>query len=99
MDEFTSFHPKITANMIAVFCYIAESTDKVILTRDLPDALNLPQTTVNRLIRTMSDRSYIREDGFKLMRQTTHPSDERQRIVELTPKGHGLSNKIKEIMS
>jgi len=98
MDEFTKFHPKITANMIAVFSYVAARPEEVIQTRDLPGALNLPQTTINRLIRTMADRSYIREEGFKLLRQTTDLVDERQRIVELTPAGRTLANKLRGIM-
>jgi|TARA_R110000822_G_scaffold29798_5_gene87295 DNA-binding MarR family transcriptional regulator len=98
MDEFTSFHSKITANMITVFCFIAARQDEVIQTRDLPGALNLTQTTINRLIRTMADRSHIREEGFKLLRQTTDLVDERQRIVELTATGRVLANKIREIM-
>jgi DNA-binding MarR family transcriptional regulator len=98
MDEFTDEHYKITANMIAVFCYIAARSDKVITTRDLPEVFGLPQTTVNRVIRTMADRSYTREEGFKWLRQTPDPQDERQRIVEVTPKGRMLANRIREIL-
>ena len=98
MDEFTSEHYKITANMISVFCYVAARPDKIIETRYLPEALGLPQTTINRLVRTMGDRSYVRENGFKWLRITTDAQDERQRIVELTPKGRALANKIREIM-
>jgi DNA-binding MarR family transcriptional regulator len=98
MDEFTDEHYKITANMIAVFCYIAARSDKVITTRDLPEVFGLPQTTVNRVIRTMADRSYTRAEGFKWLRQTPDPQDERQRIVEVTPKGRILANRIREIM-
>jgi|TARA_B110000902_G_scaffold262883_1_gene340741 DNA-binding MarR family transcriptional regulator len=98
MDEFTNEHYKITANMIAIFCFIAANSDKVITTRDLPEELGLPQTTVNRLIRTMADRSYTREEGFKWLRQTVDPLDERQRIVEVTAKGRKLANRLREIL-
>lgn len=98
MDEFTDEHYKITANMISIFCYVAARSDKVITTRDLPEVFGLPQTTVNRLIRTMADRSYTREQGFKWLRQTVDPQDERQRIVEVTPKGRLLAQRIREIM-
>jgi DNA-binding IclR family transcriptional regulator len=56
MDEFTDEHYKITANMIAVFCYVAARSDMIIETRHLPEELGLPQTTINRLVRTMADR-------------------------------------------
>ena len=98
MDEFTDEHYKITANMIAVFCYIAARSDKVLETRHLPEQLGLPQTTINRLVRTMADRSYCREDGLKWLRVSTDPQDERQRIVEVTPKGRMLAQRIREIM-
>ena len=98
MDEFTDEHYKITANMIAIFCYIAARSDEVVTTRDLPKVFGLPQTTVNRIIRTMADRSYTREEGFKWLRQTPDPQDERQRIVEVTPKGRLLAQRIRKIM-
>lgn len=98
MDVFTGEHYKITANMIAVFCYLAARSDKVIETRHLPEALGLPQTTINRLVRTMADRSYLREEGLKWLKVRTDIHDERQRIVEMTQKGHALASKIREIM-
>lgn len=98
MDEFTAEHYKITANMVAVFCYIAARPDKIIETRHLPEALGLPQTTINRLVRTMADRSYVREEGLKWLRITTDAQDERQRIVGITSKGRMLANRIKEIL-
>ena len=47
----------------------------------------------------MADRSYDRPEGFQLLKQTPSPADERQRIVELTPKGKILAQRIKEIMN
>lgn len=99
MDEFLKFHHKSTANMIAMFCYIAARNDQIVETRDLPAALNMTQTTINRQIRGMADRSYDRPEGFQLLKQTPSPDDERQRIVELTPKGKILAQRIKEIMN
>ena len=98
MDVFTAEHYKITANMIAVFCFVADRSDKIIETRHMPEELGLPQTTINRLVRTMADRSYLREEGLKWLRITTDMQDERQRIVELTPKGRALANKVREII-
>lgn len=98
MDLFTDEHYKITGNMMKVFAYIAARPDKVIETRHLPEELGLPQTTINRLVRTMADRSYLREEGLKWLRLTTDAYDERQRIVEVTAKGRVLANKIRAIM-
>jgi DNA-binding MarR family transcriptional regulator len=46
----------------------------------------------------MAERSYAREEGFKWLRQTVDPVDERQRIVEVTAKGRMLANRVKEIL-
>jgi DNA-binding MarR family transcriptional regulator len=46
----------------------------------------------------MADRSYTREEGFKWLRQTVDPLDERQRIVEVTAKGRKLANRLREIL-
>jgi len=98
MEVFTAEHYKITANMISVFCFVAARSDKIIETRHMPEELGLPQTTINRLVRTMADRSYVREEGLKWLRVTTDPQDERQRIVELTTKGRVLAHRVREIM-
>lgn len=84
--------------MIAVFCFVADRSDKIIETRHMPEELGLPQTTINRLVRTMADRSYLREEGLKWLKVSTDMQDERQRIVELTVKGRKLANQIREIM-
>ena len=74
------------------------NNDAVLETRDLPEALGMTQTTLNRTMRSMADRSYIHENGFKLLRVSTHPTDERQRIVELTPKGKELAINMQRII-
>lgn len=89
---------KATLNHLRVFLYIAANNDKIVETRDLPDALGMTQTTVNRTMRSMADRSYIHEHGFKLLRIQINPTDERQRIVELTPKGKMLATEMERII-
>ena len=92
LNLMTEVYYKATLNHLRVFLYIAAHNDSVIETRELPDALGMTQTTVNRCMRSMADRSYIHETGFKLLRITINPKDERQRIVELTAKGKQLAN-------
>lgn len=90
---------KATVNHLSIFLYIASRGDEVIETRDLPDALGMKQTTINRSIRSMADRSYIHEVGFGLLRQSVNMTDERQRIVELTPKGKMLAKQMEELLN
>ena len=89
---------KATVNHLRVFLYIAANNDKIIETRDLPDALGMTQTTLNRTMRSMADRSYIHETGLKLLRVHINPADERQRIVELTPKGKKFALEMERII-
>jgi len=89
---------KTTVNHVRVFLYIAANNDKIIETRDLPDALGMTQTTLNRTMRSMADRSYIHESGLKILRIQINPQDERQRIVELTPKGKQLALELERII-
>ena len=95
----TQIYYKATINHLSIFLYIAARGDEVIETRELPDALGMTQTTINRSIRSMADRSYIHEVGFGLLRQSVNPSDERQRIVELTPKGKVLAKQMEELLN
>lgn len=94
----TEVYYKATINHMRVFCYVAANNDKVVEMRFLPEALGMTQTTLNRTIRSMADRSYIHEQGFKILRIQVNPSDERQRIVELTPKGKALAAEIERII-
>lgn len=96
MSLMSDVYYKATINHLRVFCHIAANNDRVIHTNELPDALGMTQTTINRSMRSMADRSYIHETGFKLLRISIDPTDERQRIVELTPKGKDLANAMSE---
>ena len=92
LNLMTDVYYKATINHLRVFLYVAANNDSVLETRNMPEALGMTQTTVNRTMRSMADRSYIHENGFKLLRISISPKDERQRIVELTPKGKELAN-------
>ena len=98
LNLMTEVYYKATLNHLRVFLYIAANNNSVIETRDLPDALGMTQTTVNRCMRSMADRSYIHENGFKLLRIQINPTDERQRIVEMTPKGKDLAIRMNRII-
>ena len=98
LDLFTQIYYKSTVNHARAFLEIACRNDEIIQTRDLPAMLGMSQTTVNRTIRAMADRSYIHEQGWGLMKIHTDMEDERQRIVELTPKGKKLALDMLEIV-
>ena len=94
----TEMYYKSTVNHMRIFMYVASHNDEVIETRDLPAALRMTQATLNRSMRSMAERSYIREEGLGLLRMTVSPEDERQRIVELTSKGKELAQKMVEMI-
>jgi len=98
LELMTDMYYKSTVNHARVFMYIAANNDKIIVTRDLPAALNMTQTSISRTMRSMAHRSYIHENGFGLLRISVHPEDERQRIVELTAKGKELALKMEVII-
>jgi len=94
----TDMYYKCTVNHVRVFMYVASRNDEVIETRKLPAALQMTQATLNRSMRSMAERSYIHEEGFGVLRVSVNPTDERQRIVELTPKGKELAHKMLEMI-
>lgn len=89
---------KATINHLRVFLYIAARDGRVIETRDLPGALGMTQTTINRTMRSMADRSYIHAEGFGLLKMHINPADERQRFVQLSDKGRRVARKIEELI-
>lgn len=94
----TDIYYKATVNHLRVFLYVAGRPTEVINTRDLPDALGLAQTTISRTVRSMATKSYLHDTGFGLLRLSIDPEDERQRIVELTPRGKELANEFRRVM-
>lgn len=89
---------KATLNHARIFLYIAARNNEIIETRDLPDALGMTQTTINRCMNSFADKSYIHENGFGLLHLEIHPGDNRQRIVSLSSKGKVLANEMLELM-
>lgn len=96
LQKFTLIYDKATINHLMVFTYVAsqEGKSSVLLSKDIPDALLLTQTTVSRCLTSLADGGYLREQGWKLVTITVDPSDERQRIVSLTPRGKQLAAQI-----
>jgi DNA-binding MarR family transcriptional regulator len=88
---------KATLNHARIFLYIAARNNEIIETRDLPDALGMTQTTINRCMNSFADKSYLHSEGFGLLSLEVHPEDNRQRIVSLTTKGKALATKMMEI--
>ena len=89
---------KATLNHARIFLYIAARNNEIVETRDLPDALGMTQTTINRCMNSMADRSYIHDEGFGILRVEIHPEDNRQRLVSLTTRGKALAKKMMEII-
>jgi len=94
----TEIYYKSTVNHMRIFMYVASHNEEIIETRDLPEALQMTQATLNRSMRSMADRSYLRDEGLGLLRLTVSPEDERQRIVELTSKGKELAYRMLELI-
>jgi DNA-binding MarR family transcriptional regulator len=89
---------KATINHVRIFLAIAARNNEVVETRDLPNLLGMTQTTVNRCMNSMADRSYLHEQGYGLLRVEINQEDNRQRLVSLTAKGKTLASKMMEII-
>lgn len=98
LSLFTGLYYKSTINHARAFFEIAALNDRVIYTKDLPELLDMTQTTVNRTIRQMADRNYIHDVGWGVLKIHIDGEDERQRIVELTPKGKKLALQMMEMI-
>ena len=99
LELLSTIYYKATLNHARIFLYVAARPDKNIETRDLPDALGMTQTTINRCMNSMADRSYLHQDGFGILRVDIHAVDNRQRIVSLTQKGKELAQKMEAILN
>jgi DNA-binding MarR family transcriptional regulator len=98
LQEFRMLLPDGTMNHLYLFLEIARHGAEI-ETRELPDMMNMTQTTINRTLHTLADGSYLRAEGLKLVKLSVHPADARQRLVELTPKGRALAKKIQETLN
>lgn len=98
LQDFRMLLPDGTMNHLYLFLEIAEATAPI-ETRDLPELLDMTQTTINRTLHTLAEGSYLRAEGLKLVKLSVHPADARQRLVELTPKGRALAKKLKETLN
>jgi DNA-binding MarR family transcriptional regulator len=98
LQEFRILLPDGTMNHLYLFLEIARHGTEI-ETRELPDMMNMTQTTINRTLHTLADGSYLRAEGLKLVKLSVHPADARQRLVELTPKGRALAKKIQETLN
>lgn len=87
---------KSTVNHARVFLYIAAHRDEIIETRDLVAILRITQSSLNRTIRSMAHKSYLKEEGLGLIALNMSPDDERQRTVTLTPKGLELAMRMEK---
>jgi len=89
---------KSTVNHARVFLYIAAHRDEIIETRDLVAILDITQSSLNRTIRSMAHKSYLKEEGMNIVKLDMSPEDERQRIVTLTPKGLELAMRMERVI-
>ena len=98
LQIFQTLYEKATANHIIVFMHVVSESRKgnVEHMREMPDALGMTQTTINRIVRHLGDRSYIHENGLQLVKITTDMKDERMRLVNITPKGKRVAEQMLE---
>lgn len=96
LQHLTFIYDKATINQLVVLTYVAsqEGKSSVLLSKDMPDALMLTQTTVSRALGVLGDGGYTKDKGLKLVTLSVDPSDERQRVVALTPRGRQLAAQI-----
>ena len=98
LQIFQTLYEKATVNHIIVFMHVISETSKgnVVHMREMPNDLGMTRTTVNRIVRHLGDRSYIHENGLQLVKITTDRTDERMRLVNITPKGEKVAEHMLE---
>jgi DNA-binding MarR family transcriptional regulator len=98
LQDFRMLLPDGTLNHLYVFLEVARHSQDI-ETRELPDMLDMTQTTINRTLHTLAEGSYLRSRGLELLKVSVHPADARQRLVELTPKGRAFAKKLEETLN
>lgn len=99
MDEFRIIHPDIQVQAMLSFFYIAEwsSGDDPVYIKDIAEAVGVPSATASRNVTLLSKGTY-KSMGLGLVRAYEDPMYRTRKIVELTPKGDKLVERIKERM-
>ena len=98
LNVMSEVYYKSTVNHARVFLYIAAHRDEIIETRDLVGILSITQSSLNRTIRSMAHKTYLKEEGMGIVALNMSPDDERQRTVTLTPKGLELAMRMEKII-
>lgn len=87
---------EVPGQLVSVFCYIASHNPCHL--QAIQEELGLSPNSTSRNTDWLSSHHRLGKPGMGLIVKTTDPYNHRRRIVKLTPKGHQMVLKIKEIL-
>jgi DNA-binding MarR family transcriptional regulator len=97
MDTFadaTGEHASV--KVVESFCLAATNEGKSVV--ELAKLAGSTRTTMSRHLMDLSEMLRNGKDGYKLLQRNQDPRNMRTVFYTLTPKGHKLSRKLKELM-
>ena len=96
IEHFRTLDKEIPAQVIATFLYVASHDDcnKV----DLEKGLNFSTASGSRNTDWLSAYHRLNKPGLGLIIKYRDPNDRRKQVLQLSPKGRKLVQKLKEIL-
>ncbi len=87
---------EVPGQLVSVFCYIASHNPCHL--QAIQEDLGMSPNSTSRNTDWLSTHHRLGKPGMGLIVKTVDPLNHRRRIVKLTPKGHQMVLKIKEIL-
>jgi DNA-binding MarR family transcriptional regulator len=87
VETFRLLHQEITGSQIMVYLTVAMSHPESIPMQDIGKRLTMPQSTLSRIISSLSKYDRNHEEGLNLVLAYENPMERRSKLVQLTPSG------------
>lgn len=99
VETFRLLYQDITANQILVYLTVALHHPDSIAMSDIGKALSLPQSSLSRIVASLSKYNRHHEEGLNLVLAYENPMERRAKLVQLTPSGVVLLRQLSSICS
>jgi hypothetical protein len=99
VQTFRLLDAEITATQLLVFLTVALHHPDPIPMMELQKALALPQSSLSRIIASLSKVDRHHKEGLNLVLAYENPMERRAKLVQLTPSGVVLSRQVSIICS
>jgi DNA-binding MarR family transcriptional regulator len=99
VQTFRLLDAEITATQLLVFLTVALHHPDPIAMMDLQKALAIPQSSLSRIIASLSRFDRHHNEGLNLVLAYENPMERRAKLLQLTPTGVVLSRQLSTIIS